>query len=100
MVKFTYVRLIDLEPLLEILKNHQRPNNPTIKLFSTQNMGNHHKNIFEPNSHPQIAHCAQTTQLTCKNTFIKGLRIVDHNTAITLTLQSNKHTRFYTLTNA
>jgi hypothetical protein len=39
----------------------------------------------------------------CEPPYLKGLRIARHNKAvhlITQTLQANKHTRYYTLTNA
>ena len=39
----------------------------------------------------------------CEHPYLKGLRIARHNNAvqlITQTLQANKHTRYYTLTNA
>ena len=39
----------------------------------------------------------------CEHPYLKGLRIACHNNAvhlITQTLQTNKHTRYYTLTNA
>ena len=39
----------------------------------------------------------------CEHPYLKGLRIARHNNTvhlITQTLQANKHTRFYTLTNA
>ena len=40
---------------------------------------------------------------TCKHPYLKGLRIACHNKVIHLinqTIQANKHTRYYTLTNA
>ena len=40
---------------------------------------------------------------TCEHPYLKGLRIARHNKAIhliTQTVQANKHTRYYTLTNA
>jgi hypothetical protein len=75
-------------------------------------MGNHRKNIFWPLTHPN-PNCTLCPNneidtwphllSTCPNPHIKKLRIARHNKAvhqIVHTLQSNKNTRFYTLTNA
>ena len=75
-------------------------------------MGNHMKNIFRPLTHkyPNCSLCQKNERdtwphllSTCEHPYIKGLRIARHNKAvhfITQTLQANKHTRFFTLTNA
>ena len=75
-------------------------------------MGNHGKNIFWPLTHqtPKCILCHNNDidtwphlLLTCGNPYMKGLRIAWHNKAvhlITQTLQANKITRFFTLTNA
>ena len=75
-------------------------------------MGNHRKNIFWPLNYPN-ANCTLCRNnnidtwphllSTCEHPYLKGLRIARHNKAthlITQTLQANKNTRFYTLTNA
>ena len=62
------------------------------------------------NSKPQLHTMSQNDRDTwphllsmCKHPYLKGLRSTCHNKAvhlITQTLQANKHTRYYTLTNA
>ena len=75
-------------------------------------MGNHRKNIFWPLKfrNPNCTLCHKNDRDTwphllsmCENPYLKGLRIARHNNAvhlITQTLQANKRTRYYTLTNA
>jgi hypothetical protein len=75
-------------------------------------MGNHRKNIFWPLKfqNPNCTLCHKNDRDTwphllsmCEHPYLKGLRIARHNKAvhlITQTLQANKHTRYYTLTNA
>ena len=75
-------------------------------------MGNHRKNIFWPITHPNpnctLCHKNERDTWphllsTCEHPFLKGLRIARHNKAVhllTQTLQANKNTRFFTLTNA
>ena len=70
------------------------------------------KTSFGPsNSQTSIAHNAKKDNrdtwphllLMCEHPYMKGLRIARHNNAVHLinqTLQANKHTRYYTLTNA
>ena len=74
-------------------------------------MGNHRKNIFWPLKFqiPNCTLCPKNDKDTwphllsmCEHPYLKGLRIARHNNAvhlITQTLQANKHTRYYTLTN-
>ena len=75
-------------------------------------MGNHRKNIFGPLKYqnPNCALCHKNNRDTwphvlsmCEHPYLNGLEIAHHNKAVHLnvqTLQANKHTRFYTLTNA
>ena len=71
-------------------------------------MGNHRKHIFWPNLYPNPNYTlcpnnAIDTWLhllsTCSKPHIKGLHIACHNKAVH-TLQTSKHTRYYTLVNA
>ena len=75
-------------------------------------MGNHRRNIYWPLKfqNPNCTLCHKNDKDTwphllsmCKHPYLKGLRIACHNNAvhlITQTLQANKHTIYYTLTNA
>ena len=75
-------------------------------------MGNYRKHIFWPLQYqnPNSSLCQRNDRdtwphllSTCKHPYLKGLRITRHNKAvhlITLTLQANKNTRFFTLINA
>ena len=75
-------------------------------------MGNHMKHIFWPLTHPNLncTLCHKNDRdtwphlmSTCEHPYLKGLRIARHNKVIHLkiqTLQANKNTQFYTLTNA
>ena len=75
-------------------------------------MGNHKINIFWPLTHQNpnctLCHCNDRDTWphllsTCGHLYLKGLRITSHNKVvhlITQTLQANKYTRFFTLTNA
>ena len=75
-------------------------------------MGNHMKNIFWPLKYqnPNYTLCHKNDRdtwphllSTCENPYLKGLRVTRHYKAvhlITQTLQANKHTRFFTLSNA
>jgi hypothetical protein len=75
-------------------------------------MGNHRKNIFWPliYQNPNCTLCHKNDRdtwphllSTCEHPYLKGLRIARRNKVvhlITQTLQANKHTRYYTLTNA
>ena len=102
------------------LSNHLWKNNhmpytqiaQTLKVIYTQYMGNHRKNIFWPLKYqnPNCTLCQNNDRdtwphllSTCEHPYLKGLQITRHNKAIhliTQTLQANKHTRFFTLTNA
>ena len=85
---------------------------PTLKFRYAQYMGNHRKNIFSPLKfqNPNCTLCHKNDRDTwphllsmCEHLYPKGLRIARHNKAvhlITHTLQANKHTQYYTLTNA
>ena len=81
----------------------------TLKVQYAQNMGNHRKHIFWPNLYPN-PNCTLCSNniidtwphllSTCSNSHMKGLRIAHHNKAVHQSvhrLQSNKHTRYYTL---
>ena len=84
----------------------------TLTFRYAQYMGNHRKNIFWPHTHqnPNCTLCYKNNRDTwphlfsmCENPYLKGLRISRHDKAvhlITQTLQANKNTRFFTLTNA
>ncbi len=84
----------------------------TLKFRYAQYMGNHKKNIFWPLKfqNPNCTLCHRQDRDTwphllsmCEHPYLKGLRIARHNQAvhlITQTLRANKHTHFYTLTNA
>ena len=73
---------------------------------------NHRKNILWPLQYqnPNCTLCQNNDRdtwsyllSTCEHLYLKGLRIARRNKAvhlITQTLQANKHTRFFTLTNA
>ena len=75
-------------------------------------MGNHRENIFWPLKfpNPNCTLCHKNDRDTwphllsmCEHPYLKGLSIARHNKAvhlITQTLQANKHTKYYTLTNA
>ena len=75
-------------------------------------MGNHRKNVFWPNTHlnPNCTLCHKNDRDTwphllslCEHPYLKGLRISKYDKAIhliTQTLQANKNTRYFTLTNA
>ena len=89
------------------------PKSPkTLKFRYAQYMGNHVKNIFWPliYQNPNCTLCHKNDidtwphlLSTCEHPYLKGLRIARHNKAvhlITQTLQANKRTRYYTLTNA
>ena len=102
------------------LSNHFWKNNKisdaqitqTLKFRYAQYMGNHRKNIFWPLKfqNPNCTLCHKNDRDTwphllsiCEHPYLKGLRIARHNKAIhliTQTLQANKHTSYYTLTNA
>ena len=74
-------------------------------------MGNHRKNVFWPLKfqNPNCTPCHKNDRDTwphllsiCEHPYLKGLRKTRHNKVvhlITQTLQANKHTRYYTLTN-
>ena len=82
------------------------------KFRYAQYMGNHRKHIFWPLKfqNPNCTLCHKNDRdtwphllSTCEHPYLKGVRIARHNKAlhlITQTLQANKHTRYYTLTNA
>ena len=84
----------------------------TSKFRYAQYMGNHRKIIFWPLTHrnPNCTLCHRNNNDTWphllslrKNSYLKGLRIARHDKAvllITQTLQANKNTHFFTLTNA
>ena len=84
----------------------------TIKFRFAQYMGNHRKNIFWPFQYqnPNCTLCQNNDRdtwphllSTCEHPYLKGLTIARHNKAVHLiiqTLQANKHTRFFTPTNA
>jgi hypothetical protein len=84
----------------------------TLKFRYAQYMGNHRKNIFWPLKYqnPNCTLCRTNDRdtwphllYTCEHPYLKGLRIARHNKAahlIAQTLQANKNTRFFTLTNA
>ena len=84
----------------------------TLKFRYAQYMGNHRKNIFWPLKYqnPNCTLCRTNDRdtwphllSTCKHPYLKGLRIARHNKATHLvvqTLQANKNTRYFTLTNA
>ena len=84
----------------------------TLKFRYGQYMGNHRKNIFwllkYQNPNCTLCHNNDTNMQprllsACEHPYLKGLRIARHNKAlhlITQTLQANKNTRFFTLTNA
>jgi len=87
--------------------------NQTLKFRYAQYMGNHRKkNICWPHTHqsPNCTLCHKKDRDTwphllslCEHPYLKGLKISKHDKAIyliTQTLQANKNTRFYTLTNA
>ena len=75
-------------------------------------MGNHRKNTFWllKFQTPNCTLCHKNNRVTWphllsirEHPYLKGLRIARHNKVvhlITQTLQANKHTRYYTLTNA
>ena len=80
-----------------------------LKFRYAQCMGNHRKTTFWPLAHhnPNCTLChlngRATPTSTCEHPYLKGLRIARHNKAVHLiiqTLQANKNTRYYTLTNA
>ena len=119
--KFPYVEkwLIN-EKINKKLSNHFWKNKTitdaqitqTLKFRFAQYMGNHRKNIFWPLKfqNPNCTLCHKNDRDTwphllsmCKHPYLKGLRIAHHNKAVHLiiqTLQANKYTRYYTLTNA
>lgn len=84
----------------------------TLKFWYAQYMCNHQNHIFWPLTHPNpnCTFCTNNEINTwphllskCINHNIKGLRIACNNKVshqIVQTLQSNKHPRFYTFTNA
>ena len=84
----------------------------TLKFRYARYMGNHRKTIFWPSVHqnPNCTLCHINNRdswphllALCEHPFLKGLRISKHDKAvhlITQTLQANKYTRFFTLTNA
>ena len=84
----------------------------TLKFRYTQYVGNHKEHIFWPLKHknPNCTLCHKNDRdtwphllSTCENPYRKGLRIARHNKVvhlITRTLQANKNTWFFTLTNA
>jgi len=84
----------------------------TLKFRYAQYTGNHRKNIFWPLKfpNPNCTLCNKNDRDTwphllsvCEHPYLKGLRIARHNKAvqfITQIIQANKHTRYYTLTNA
>ena len=119
--KFPYVeKWLSNTQINQKLSNHFWKNNKitdaqitqTLKFRYAQYMGNHRKNIFWPLKfqNPNCTLCHKNDRDTwphllsmCEHPYLKGLRIARHNKAvhlITQTLQANKHTRFYTLTNA
>ena len=83
----------------------------TLNFSFAQYMGTHRKNIFWPLKfqNPNCTLCHINDRDTwprllsmCEHPYLKGLQIARHNKTaqlITQTLQANKHTRFYTLTN-
>lgn len=86
-------------------------NYPNSKIRFAQYMGNHRKNLFWPFQYqnPNCTLCQSNDRdtwphllRTCKNPYLKGLRITRHNKAIhliTQTLQANKNTKFFTMIN-
>ena len=84
----------------------------TLKFRYAHYIGNHRKNIFWPLKfpNPNCTLCHKNDRDTwphllsmCKHPYLKGLRIARQNKAvhlITHTLQANKRTKYYTLTNA
>ena len=83
----------------------------TLKFRYAQYIGNHMKTIFWPLAHenPNCTLCHLNDKdtwphllSTCKHPYLKGLTIARHIKAvhlITQTLQANKNTQFFTLTN-
>ena len=119
--KYPYVeKWLSNDQINQKLSNHFWKNNKitdaqitqTLKFSYAQYMGNHRKNIFWPLKfqNPNCTLCHKNDRDTwphllsmCEHPYLKGLRIARHNKAvhlITQTLQANKHTRYYTLTNA
>jgi hypothetical protein len=92
------------------LRTPKSPKHSNSDLYA-QYMGNHRKNIFLPVTHqnPNYTLCHKNERdtwshllSTCEHPFLKGLRIAQHNKAVHLiiqTLQANKNTKFFTLTN-
>jgi hypothetical protein len=82
-----------------------------LKFRYAQYMGNHLKNILWPLTHknPNCTQCHKNDRdtwphllSTCEHPCLKGLIIARHTNVvhlITQTLQPNKNTRYYTLTN-
>ena len=118
---FPYVeKWLSNEQINQKLSNHFWKNNKitdsqitqTLIFRYAQYMGNHRFNIFWPLKfqNPNCTLCHRNDRDTwlhllsmCEHPYLKELRIARHNKAvhlITQTLQANKHTRFYTLTNA
>ena len=91
---------------------NQKLSNHSLKFQYAQYMGNHRKNIFWPLKfqNPNCTLCHKNDRDTwphllsmCEHPYLKGLKIARHNKAvhlITQTLQTNKYTWYYTLTNA
>ena len=119
--KFPYVeKWLSNTQINEKLSNHFWKNEmvtdaqitQTLKFRYAQYMGNHRKIIFGPLTHPNpkctLCHLNDKDTWpyllsTCEHSYLKGIRIAQHNKAvylITQTLQANKNTRFFTLTNA
>ena len=118
---FTYVdKWLSNEHINQKLSNHfwkddKIPDTQitqTLKFRYAQYMGNHRKNIFWPLKYqnPNCTLCHTNDRdtwphllSTCEHPYLKGMRIARHNKAahlIAQTLQANKNTRYFTLTNA